>query len=107
MCLSCVVRLVRLRPEEDGVSELYNAALSKWGETSQIHMAIEEMAELTNALMKFDRNRVSTTDVAEEIADVIIMCEQMSLIFGGTKYIEQIKQGKLFRLRNLLEPSHE
>ncbi len=45
-------------------------------------MAIEEMSELSNALAKYRRGRVTKKDVCEEIADVAIMIIQLSKIFG-------------------------
>lgn len=49
--------------------EIYKQAVETYGVESQIKMAIEEMAELTNALMKLQRGRVTIPDVVEEIAE--------------------------------------
>lgn len=81
--------------------EIYLKALSKWGVEPQCKMAIEEMAELTNALMKYDRGRNTVEDIIEEIADVIIMMRQMSLIFGEEAVSKQINY-KLNRLSDRL-----
>lgn len=62
--------------------EIYQQAVETYGVESQTKMAIEEMAELTNALMKLARGRVTVPDVIEEIADVKIMMEQLSYIYG-------------------------
>lgn len=45
-------------------------------------MVSEECAELINALCKYKRGRVTDSDVITEIADVMIMCEQMAYYFG-------------------------
>ena len=62
--------------------EIYRKAIETYGVEPQTKMAIEEMAELTNALMKFARGRVTVDDIVEEIADVSVMIQQLSIIFG-------------------------
>ena len=75
--------------------EIYKSAITKYGEHTQIDMAIEEMAELTQALSKYKRGK--SHNVEEEIADVEIMLEQMRLIFDSKK-VDEIKQEKIVRL---------
>ena len=82
-----------------GEKELYEQALNTWGHESQIIMAIEECGELITALAQAYRGR--NVDIAEEIADVKIMMEQLSLIFGET-LVEEIKHEKLKRLAKRL-----
>lgn len=53
-------------------------------------------SELTNAICKFRRGRVGNDDIITEIADVIIMCEQLSYYFGKEK-VELEKERKLER----------
>ena len=62
--------------------EIYKQAIAQYGVEPQRKMAIEEMAELTNALMKFDRGRNTVDDIIEEIADVTIMMSQLAIIYG-------------------------
>ena len=62
--------------------EVYKQAIAQYGVEPQRKMAIEEMAELTNALMKFDRGRNTVDDIIEEIADVTIMMRQLAIIYG-------------------------
>ena len=70
--------------------ELYKAAVQKFGERAQILVAIEEMSELTKALLKYirheDFNQGDYDDIvesiAEERADVSIMLNQLAVIFG-------------------------
>jgi len=76
-------------------------ALETWGLDSQILMAIEEMAELTQALLKqhFREYKPYTKEqVIEEIADVEIMMIQMRMIYGNEE-IERKIQDKIERLR--------
>lgn len=76
-------------------------AIKSYGEYAQETMLFEEMAELQNAICKVRRNRATADDVCEEIADVIIMCNQMALIYGKEKVDVQI-QHKLLRLAKRL-----
>lgn len=70
-------------------------AIEIYGDTSQIDKCIEEMSELTKALLK---NRYAEEfnvwptefDVVEEIADVVIMAEQVAIIYG-----EKAVEGKI------------
>lgn len=81
--------------------EVYSQALNKWGAESQTMMLFEEMAELQNAICKYFRKRNNIYDVATEIADVLIMAEQMSIIFGK-ELVDSEKKRKLERLKNRL-----
>jgi NTP pyrophosphatase (non-canonical NTP hydrolase) len=71
--------------------ELLKQALSKWGHEAQIKMAVEECGEFLSAIMKSYRGRVTNDDIVDEIADNILMQEQMAMIFGKEKVIERIK----------------
>lgn len=62
--------------------EIYKKAIEQYGVEQQRKMAIEEMAELLNAMMKFDRGRNTVDDIIEEIADVTIMMRQLAIIYG-------------------------
>ena len=76
-------------------------AIETFGPQSQFDMAIEECAELINALCKFRRGRVGTLDVVTEIADVQIMCEQLSYMFGEQTVADERKL-KIERLQKRL-----
>lgn len=86
--------------------KLYNKAITKWGLVSQSNMLIEEMAELTQALLHDRRSHKSITEenLIEEIVDVGIMISQFITLFPKD-VIENIKQKKLKRLEKLLEDS--
>ena len=72
-------------------------AIAKYGEQKQIDVALEELGELISAIIKFRRDRVERCAVQEEIADVMIMCEQLRMIFGdyGTDYYCDYKMHRL------------
>lgn len=78
--------------------EIYKAALEKWGVGAQIGMLTEECGELLSAINKFNRSRCSSDDVLTELADVSIMVEQLSLIYGGYEKFQIEKDKKLIRL---------
>lgn len=81
-------------------------AIETFGEDAQIDQAIEEMAELTQALIKRRRykNDVDTMfHVAEEMADVLIMMEQLFMIFNNDKAVSQFQEDKLIRLKERLD----
>ena len=84
--------------------ELYSEARHKWGDSAQVNMAVEEMGECIAALMQWRRDRGSNADVAAELADVEIMCEQLRLMFPG---VEEAKKRKLARLAKRLEVEWE
>lgn len=76
-------------------------AVRRYGAVAQKEMAIEECAELINALQKEKRGRNKRPDVIEEIADVIIMCEQLICIYSRDDVFFAIDR-KLERLQNMM-----
>lgn len=62
-------------------TSIYERAILKWGEELQVDMLIEEMAELTQALIKARRhNQLTSISVLEEIADVEICLSQLKMM---------------------------
>lgn len=61
--------------------EIYKNAIEKYGANHQMMMCIEEMSELTKELCKNMRGKNNRENIAEEIADVTIMLEQMKILF--------------------------
>ncbi len=82
--------------------ELYKAAIKKYGTDAQIQMVIEECAELILVLCHFTRNRVIVIDIANEVADVEIMCGQLRELFGHD-IVNKCKKKKLIRLEKRLK----
>ena len=81
------------------------AAVHTFGKEHQKLMAIEEMSELTKALCKDTRypNTPGVLDnIAEEIADVRIMLDQLEFIFGCSETVKQIKHKKIKRLADVI-----
>ena len=67
---------------------IHQRALSEYGAQNQHLKLIEEMSELTQAILK-------RTNVAEEIADVQIVLDQMKILYPEWKSWEQIKLERL------------
>jgi NTP pyrophosphatase (non-canonical NTP hydrolase) len=86
--------------------DIYAEALAKWGFETQTLMAVEEAAELQQALLHYMRGKALAVDVVDEIADMTIMCRQMANIFGSED-VEKRIQFKLERLEKRLEADNE
>lgn len=82
--------------------DTYAAAVEAYGKNSQLIMAMEEMAELTKELSKNIRGDKNASAIAEEIADVEIMLEQLKIIFHNRAEVDQQRSYKLGRLAGRL-----
>jgi NTP pyrophosphatase (non-canonical NTP hydrolase) len=84
--------------------QIYEAALQKWGKDAQLLMLSEEIGELLQAVSKWQRKKGSADSVAEVIADVRIMLEQLELMTDGSSTVaaEVIQFNKLKRLEGIL-----
>lgn len=94
-----------LTPEQKEMA-LYEGAVEKFGKRAQMLVAIEEMSELTKALLKYvryedfgqgDKESVLNS-IAEERADVAIMLSQLEVIFGENAEVEWQKLEHLEKL---------
>jgi NTP pyrophosphatase (non-canonical NTP hydrolase) len=83
--------------ELDTAPSLYQRAIAAWGEERQMRKLQEECGEVTAATNRWYEHTGSTDSLAEEIADVEIMCEQARLIVG-TARVEHFRKLKLERL---------
>lgn len=63
-------------------SKLIRLAAELFGEERAYNHTQEECAELIVAINHFRRGRITKEKVAEEIADVFIMCNRLALIIG-------------------------
>lgn len=86
--------------------ETFVKAISKYGERNQLIVFFEEMSELQKEVCKSIRYKASksiVSHIAEELADVEIMLDQVKLIFGITDDdIEGWRLEKIVRLRERL-----
>lgn len=83
--------------------KIYRAAVDAWGVDAQQWIVVEELGELQTALSQMRRGRIGPEDVADEIADATIMLEQLQLMLGVEKRVEQGIDRKIERLRRRLE----
>ena len=86
------------------VIDTYKLAISAYGEKAQKLMAIEEMSELTKEICKDFRGKLDREHLIEEMADVLIMLDQMLILYkisGEEVGLMRIK--KVERLKERLE----
>ena len=74
--------------------QILKAAIRKYGPGAQQFKAIEELSELIRALARAD----DAENVAEEMADVRIMLDQLELIFRNGQKVARYEVMKLRRL---------
>lgn len=88
--------------------EVYIDAINIYGQEKQVDIMIEEMSELTKALIKHRRKPSDETlkNIQEEIADVKIMMYQGAMMFGE-EAVERFIHEKTERLRDGLEGESE
>lgn len=95
--------------------EVLQECIDTYGADKQIDQTIEEMSELTKALLKHRQlegenvNPTSATDlvkartdILERTADVIIMLTQIIMIFGDRDFVEKIIESKVHRQKKAL-----
>ena len=93
------------------MTELYEKLITKYGRGCQTTKALEELSELIQAICKYKSKLYSgnlnqmdavLANVAEEMADVEIMLEQLKIIFDNAEYVSKWKHLKQERIRGLL-----
>lgn len=93
--------------DEVNEQHVLSAAIKKYGAASQTLMLFEEMSELQKELCKKARGRCNIDQIAEEIADVQIMLDQMILLHGCREKVNQYRQFKILRLMNRMKEQYE
>lgn len=76
--------------------------ICEYSAPAQVDMCIEEMSELTKALLKYRRKSglakdKSRDDIIDELAGVKIMCRQMELLFQAEDAVERRMDFKINR----------
>jgi ribosomal protein L37AE/L43A len=98
-CNCCDYSIMQNEWREDKTNSLFNQAIEFFGVDSQIDVCIEECLELALILQQLKRKdkTISPHAIYTEIADVLIMLEQMRLIFGDQNVADQlfIKKNRL------------
>lgn len=81
--------------------KVYSQMIKKYGQKAQMLIAVEEMSELQKEVLKYLRGRCNQRNIAEEIADVEIMLEQLVLMFDNRKEVDYFKDNKISRTNKL------
>ena len=98
---------------KDEEKAIWKKALLIKGEASQIDILLEELAELIQAVIKYKRSVMYKKDInidekqiilniAEEIADVEIMLNQMKFNFSFEKQVKTFYDFKFKRFKDRL-----
>lgn len=82
--------------------EVYTKALAYFGEENQMTVALEELSECQKEICKFLRGYGNAGHLAEEVADALIMLEQVIHIFRLDEMVGQEMDRKINRLENRL-----
>ncbi len=86
--------------------EVYRKALVRWGKEGQMIAAIEEFSELTTILSKMLIGKMplqSNQFLVDEIADIIIMTEQLITMFDCSSEVNKRINFKIKRLQERLD----
>lgn len=88
---------------------ILHMAIDTHGVEAQCNVCIEEMAELTQVVMKirrisddYEETMAARDHLIEEIADVGIMIDQMEMMFGAVD-VDKMRRKKLLRLEKRIE----
>ncbi len=82
--------------------ELLRTALDTYGAAKQTIKAVEEIGELLKELSKNAWGQDNRAQIAEEIADVRIMLDQMEILHGVEYMCHGYEKAKLHRLAKRL-----
>lgn len=96
----------KMAPDDERIMQ---QAIETYGVQAQCDVAIEEMAELTKAIMKirrvaddYEKTQSALDNLLEEIADVDIMVDQLKIMWGSRE-VEEYRRKKLERLERRLQ----
>ena len=83
---------------------LFSRAVHHWGKKIQAVVTIEELSELQKELTKWLRGNDNRQNIIEEMVDVLIMIDQISLIFSiEPQEIDHFRTLKINRLKGVLD----
>lgn len=83
--------------------EVYKRAIETFGADIQLAVALEELSELQKEICKCMRGNINLEHMAEEIADVLIMVEQLQQIFMLQDPVSDQMDKKIARLAFRIE----
>lgn len=89
------------------MNDTLKAALNLYGAEAQTLMAFEEMSELQKELCKYARGADNRAHIAEEIADVLIMLDQMMILHDCESLVSRCRELKIERLEQRIRKSEK
>lgn len=89
------------------MNDTLKAALNLYGPEAQTLMAFEEMSELQKELCKHARGADNRAHIAEEIADVLIMLDQMMILHDCESLVSRCRELKIERLEQRIRKSEK
>ena len=96
------VKIGQKKPQKPKKSVL-SLAIDTFGKQKQVVKAVEELAELSQALCRDIVGQGDKGNIAEEIADVEIMLEQLKTIYRNTEEVADWKNFKIKRLSDRIQ----
>ena len=78
-------------------------SVETFGVDHQLWVFVGEVAELLDDVADYKRGRCTVDDIAEEIADVEIMLEQLKVIYQCYGAVAYWRQAKTERLKGYIE----
>ena len=82
--------------------ETLRQARARWGDEEQMQMAVGEIGELLTLFGRRVQGRDTDADWITEIADCMVMLEQLALMYGYSK-VENMVGTKMERLRKRVQ----
>ena len=83
--------------------EVLQEAIDRYGTEAQLMMVLEEMSELQKEICKWFRGKRDPDAIADELADVEIMLEQVKIIFDLHGEVKEHIDRKIERLQYRLD----
>lgn len=83
--------------------DVLKEAIKRYGKEEQITVAIEELSELTKELCKAKRGIGHQDHIAEEIADVRIVLDELMIIYDNRHRVSNWYNAKLRRLADRIK----
>lgn len=78
--------------------QVYTNAYIQYGEKLQLVVAVEELSEVQKEICKILRGKPDLDHLAEEVADAIIMLEQIRMYFDLRDKVDEYIDAKVLRL---------
>lgn len=100
--LNELANLLREQSDGDREKEIYQIVLKSFGSEHQKKKLFSEIAELMQAICHTDEGKDTKEHIAEEIADVRIMLEQMVFLYGIHGEVERQHRIKVERLAKMV-----